>query len=87
MERHQSPEKRSLSLDSCSFHIPANISMKNKSYCMQRHSTTTFLRKRFTTVLLSTSVCMSPTSPSRGGYRIAPRGGRPMTDWCLNSID
>ena len=23
----------------------------------------------------------------RGGYRISPRGGRPMTDWCLNAID
>ena len=23
----------------------------------------------------------------RGGYRISPRGGRPVMDWCLNAIE
>ena len=23
----------------------------------------------------------------RGGYRISPRGGRPVTDWCLNAME
>ena len=31
--------------------------------------------------------CRFNMGKTRGGYRISSRGGRPMTDWCLNAID
>ena len=31
-------------------------------------------------------LCTYPRSATRGGYRISPRGGRSVMDWCLNSV-
>ena len=33
------------------------------------------------------SIIGFPMLVARGGYRVSPRGGRPMINWCLNAIE